>query len=422
MNLVVLCPHFAPDVAPTGDVMTRIAMELVERGHRLHVVTALPWYQRHALEPGWDGQLVRGEVTEWGRISRVHPFPTDKRNIPARALAFGGFTALSTAVGTVSKLKPDAVLAMSPPLTLGPAGRVVATARRVPLVFNIQDVFPDVAVELGLLKGRRVISAASWLERTSYRLSDAVTVLSDDLADNVRTKITSGLDAERADREAAKVRVIPNFVDTDRIRPDDRENSYRADHGLSGRKVVMYAGNVGFSQSLDLVLLAARSFAVSRPDVVFVINGGGAARPELEAAAADLPNVRFVDMQPAERLPEVLAAADVHVVPLRAGLAWSSVPSKLYSILAAARPIVASVDEGTEVARTVERAGAGLSVPPDDPAAFTAAVGRLLDEPQAAAQMGASGRQFVESWASPSAVAAAYEELFSELVARRGRG
>jgi colanic acid biosynthesis glycosyl transferase WcaI len=421
VNLVILCPHFAPDVAPTGDVMTRIAMELVERGHRLHVVTALPWYQRHALEPGWDGQLVRGEVTEWGRISRVHPFPTDKRNIPARALAFGGFTALSAAVGTVSKLTPDAVLAMSPPLTLGPAGWAVATTRRVPLVFNIQDVFPDVAVELGLLKGRRVIAAARWLERTSYRLSDAVTVLSDDLADNVRTKITSGLDAERADREATKVRVIPNFVDTDRIRPDDRENSYRADHGLSGRKVVMYAGNVGFSQSLDLVLLAARSFAVSRPEVVFVINGGGAARPEMEAAAADLPNVRFVDMQPAERLPEVLAAADVHVVPLRAGLAWSSVPSKLYSILAAARPIVASVDEGTEVARTVERAGAGISVPPDDPAAFTAAVGRLLDEPQAAAQMGASGRQFVEGWASPSAVAAAYEDLFSELVARRGR-
>jgi colanic acid biosynthesis glycosyl transferase WcaI len=151
-----------------------------------------------------------------------------------------------------------------------------------------------------------------------------------------------------------------------------------------------------------------------------VINGGGAARPELEIAAADLPNVRFVDMQPAERLPEVLAAADVHVVPLRAGLAWSSVPSKLYSILAAGRPIVASVDEGTEVARTVERAGAGIAVPPDDPAAFTAAVGRLLDEPQAATQMGASGRRFVESWASPSAVAAAYESLFEELRTRRG--
>ena len=422
MKLVVVCPHFAPDVAPTGDVMTRIVAELVERDHRLHVVTSLPWYQRHDLEPGWDGQLVRHEATDWGRISRVHPFPTDKRNIPGRALAFGGFTALcalTAASGRVSEGRADAVLAMSPPLTLGPAGRVVAAAHRVPLVFNIQDVFPDVAVELGLLRGRRAIAAAKWLEHTTYQLSDAVTVLSEDLADNVRNKITNGLDGPEASAQAAKVRIIPNFVDTERIRPDQRENRYREEHGLTGCEVVMYAGNVGFSQSLDLVLLAARTFLDSRPDVVFVINGGGAARPELERAASDLPNVRFIDMQPAERLGEVLAAADLHVVPLRAGLARSSVPSKLYSILAAGRPVVASVDEGTEVARTVERAGAGLSVPPDDPAAFTAAVGRLLDEPQAASLMGESGRRYVEGWASPAAVALAYEELFGELGARR---
>lgn len=419
MNVVVLCPHFDPDVAPTGVVMSRIAHELVERGHRLHLVTALPWYQRHAIEPGWDGQLVRTEPTAWGRISRVHPFPTDKRNIPARALAFGGFTALATAVGASTPMRPDVVLAMSPPLTLGPAGWAVARLRRVPMVFNIQDVFPDVAVELGLLQGERVIAAARQLERVTYRLSDAVTVLSDDLADNVRAKITAGLEGDVAARQAAKVRVIPNFVDTDRIRPTERENSYRAEFGLGDRPVVMYAGNVGFSQSLDLVLLTARAFAVDRPEVVFVINGGGAARPELEQRAADLPNVRFVDMQPAERLPEVLAAADVHVVPLKAGLAWSSVPSKLYSILASGRPLVASVDEGTEVARTVLRADAGLAVPPDDPAAFTAAVSHLLDDPQAAAAMGAAGRRFVEGWASPAAVAVAYEELFAELIEAR---
>jgi colanic acid biosynthesis glycosyl transferase WcaI len=421
VNLLVLCPHFDPDMAPTGVVMSRIAHELIERDHRLHVVTALPWYQRHAIEPGWEGQLVRTERTTWGRISRVHPFPTDKRNIPARALAFGGFTALATAVGTLSPVRPDAVLAMSPPLTLGPAGRMVAAARRVPFVFNIQDVFPDVAVELGLLKGERVIRVARWLERTSYRCSDAVTVLSDDLAKNVRDKITDGLPAEAAAAQAGKVRVIPNFVDTAHIRPSTSENSYREEFGLAGRTVVMYAGNVGLSQSLDLVLLAARSFAVSRPDVVFVINGGGAARPDLEREAADLPNVLFVDMQPIERLPDVLAAADIHVVPLRAGLAWSSVPSKLYSILAAGRPIVASVDEGTEVARTIDRAGAGVSVPPDDPAAFTAALAGLLDDAAAMARMGADGRRFVESWASPAAVAEAYEQLFAELVDRRRR-
>ena len=419
MNLLVVCPHFDPDVAPTGVVMSRIAHELIARGNRLHVVTSLPWYQHHAIDAGWDGQLVRTERTDWGRISRVHPFPTDKRNIPARALAFGGFTALATLVGAFGRVRPDAVLAMSPPLTLGLAGRIAATARRAPLVFNIQDVFPDVAIELGLLSGDRVIRAARALERLSYRMSDAVTVLSDDLADNVRSKITIGLEGEQAQAQAKKVRVIPNFVDTNAIRPAARENSYREQYGLIGKKVVMYAGNVGFSQSLDLVLEAARSFEVSRPDVVFVINGGGSARPDLERDAAHLQNVRFIDMQPIERLPEVLAAGDIHVVPLRAGLAWSSVPSKLYSILAAGRAIVASVDSGTEVERTLERAAAGIAVPPDDPRAFAGAIGELIDDSDRAARMGASGRLFVERWASPAAVAESYENLFAELIGRK---
>ncbi|MDD9371644.1 MAG: glycosyltransferase WbuB, partial [Acidimicrobiales bacterium] len=92
MKLLVLCPHYAPDTAPTGEVMTSIGTELVARGHELHVVTSLPWYQHHSIEEGWEGRVVRHEDTDWGRITRVHPFPTDKRNIPARAAAFAGFT------------------------------------------------------------------------------------------------------------------------------------------------------------------------------------------------------------------------------------------------------------------------------------------------------------------------------------------
>ncbi len=417
MNLLVLCPHFAPDVAPTGDVMTQIADHLVARGHRLHVVTSLPWYRDHAIDAGWEGRLVRHHDTEWGRITRVHPFPTDKANIPARALAFGGFTALATLAGLGSRSRPDAVLAMSPPLTLGAAGWLVARRHRVPFVFNIQDVFPDVAVEVGAITNRRVIAAASWLERETYLRADAVTVLSDDLADNVAAKI-AGRRGAAGRRD--KVRVIPNFIDTDWIRPGAKENAYRREHGLEGKTVVMYAGNVGFSQSLDLLLAAAGHLAHD-PQVAFVINGGGSARPVLEKAAAGLPNVHFVDMAPKARLPEVAAAADLHVVPLRTGLARSSVPSKLYTILAAGRPVVASVDAGTEVARTVEAAGAGLAVPPDDPEAFTKAIERLLRSPEEAEAMGAAGRRFVEGWASPGAVAEAYERLFEELVASRGR-
>ncbi len=416
MRLLAFCPHFDPDVAPTGVVMTNIVEQLAARGHRLHVVTALPWYEHHRVEAGWTGRLVRHEDVAWGRITRVHPFPTDKRNIPARALAFAGFTAVAALAALVGRSRPDAVVAMSPPLTLGAAGWAAARLHRVPFVFNIQDVFPDVAVEVGAITNRRVIALASWLERTTYAGADSVTVLSEDLRENVTAKL--GPDSVT---EATKVRVIPNFIDTTFIRPGPTDNGYRHQYGLGDRTVVMYAGNVGYSQSLDLVLAAATALAHD-PSVVFVINGGGSARAGLERGARGLDNVRFVDMQPKERLPEVLAAADVHLVPLKRGLARSSVPSKLYSILAAGRPVVASVDPGTEVARIVTQAGAGAAIPPDDPEAFTKAIRRLVESPEEAARAGAAGRAFVERWASPASVARSYEELLVELAGRRSGG
>lgn len=410
MRILVLCPHYAPDVAPTGTVMTAIGSELAAQGHELHIVTSLPWYRLHDVDPEWRGRPWRTERTSWGRITRVHPFPTDKSNIRARAMGFAGFIGLSSFMALCSRHRPDVVFAMSPPLPIGIAGLAVARLRRAPFVFNIQDVFPDVAVELGLLTDRRVIRAAFALERFAYRRADAVTVLSEDLRVNVVAKIGS----QR--RHRTRVAVIPNFVDTVAITPATKENAYRREHGLLGKTVVMYAGNVGLSQSIGLLLDAAEVLR-ARTDVVFVVNGGGAARPALEAQAlaAGLSNVRFVDYQPIDRLPEVLAAADIHIVPLKAGLAKASVPSKLYSILAAGRPVLASVDLGTEVARTLTLARAGIAVPPDDSPAFVAALVAMLDDPQGAAAQGESGRRFVESWVSPAAVATAYAELFAAL-------
>ncbi|MDQ3916290.1 MAG: glycosyltransferase family 4 protein [Actinomycetota bacterium] len=408
MRLAFLVPHFAPDTAPTGAVATRIVEELGARGHRIEVVTALPWYREHRIEPGYEGRLVRREDTRWGRITRVHPFPADdKRAILRRAAAFGGFSVLTAAAGARGP-RLDGVLALSPPLTLGVAGWAVARRRNAPFVFNVQDVFPDVAVELGVVRNPRLVAAARRLERWCYARADAVTVLSEDLRDNVVRKA----------HEPAKVKVIPNFVDTGAIVPAERENAYRHELGLTGKTVVMYAGNVGLSQSLDLVVAAAGALA-HEEDLVFVVNGAGAGRAALEEAARGLRNVVFVDPQPAERLPEVLAAADVHLVPLKRGLARSSVPSKTYSILAAARPLVASVDVGSEVARIVEQSGAGIAVPPEDPEAFTKGVRRLTEDPAEAAAMGEAGRRWVESWASPARVAQAYEELFESLAPRR---
>ena len=404
MRLTVFCPHFAPDVAPTGTVATRIVEELGALGHELHVVTALPWYREHRIEPGFEGKLVRHEDTPWGRVSRVHPFPvSDKTDILRRAAAFGGFSVLSALVG-VKKQETDGVLAMSPPLTLGLTGWFAARRAGVPFVFNVQDVYPDVAVELGVLTNERVIAAARRLERFCYGRADAVTVLSEDLKANLAAKVA----------DPYKVRVIPNFVDTDSIRPAPKDNAYRHEHGLVGKTVVMYAGNVGFSQSLELVIDAAGALAHD-DSLVFVINGNGSARAALQDKARGLTNVVFVDMQPSERLPEVLAAADLHLVPLKRNLARASVPSKTLSILAAGRPLLASVDPGSEVARICARSGAGVAVEPEDAEAFTKAVAELVAAPDRLEEMGRAGRTFVESWASPRAVARAYEALFDEL-------
>jgi colanic acid biosynthesis glycosyl transferase WcaI len=392
-------------------VITRIVEELAQRGHTLEVVTTLPWYLHHRVERGFEGRTFRYEDTPWGRITRINPFAvSDKSKLVQRAGAFAAFSAVAGAFAARGG-RVNGVLAVSPPLTLGMSGWAAAKRRGSPLVFNVQDIYPDVVVELGVLRPGLLLTATSKLEAFCYEHADAVTVLSEDLKQNVARKTA----------EPGKVRVIPNFVDIDAIRPGPRENGYRQEFGLQNKLVIMYAGNVGFSQAL-MPMLEAAAALTDEPDVAFVINGGGVARPELERAALGLPNVRFVDMQPADRLGEVLSAADIHLVPLKRGLAHASVPSKTYSILAAGRPLLASVDAESEVARLVENAGCGIAVPPEDAESITKAIRRLIESPDGLRMMGEAARRFVENWVSPSAVAQAYEELFGELEADPGGG
>jgi len=404
LRLIVLCPHFEPDMAPTGVVMTRIVHELAARGHELHVVTSLPWYRKHQVETGWAGALWRVEKTNWGSISRVQPFAGQtKSNLLRRAI---GFILFSYFVGVRALFagrfwrRVDGVLAMSPPLTLGLIGWHTKLFRGGKLVFNIQDVFPDAAVETGAISNQRVIAAASWLERISYQRSDSVVLLSDDLANNVQRKLDQ--------KFHKRIKVIPNFVDTQAIVPTSRLTNYRRELGIDESLVVMYAGNVGFSQSLELMIEAARML----PDVVFVINGEGAARKSLEAKAQNLKNVKFGDYQDASRLSEVLATGDLHVVPLRRGLGSVSVPSKTYSILAAGRPICASIDSDTEVPRILAAANAGVCVEPDNQEAFVSAITAMISDRKSLEELGASGRKWVEGHASAQSVAQRYEALY----------
>lgn len=405
--IVILVPHFAPDTAPTGEVITRIVDEFISAGRRIHIVTALPWYRTHAIEEGWTGRLIRRERTAWGSIIRVHPFPgKSKSNLLRRAIGFAGFSAIAGVctlfAGGIHR-RPAAIISMSPPLTLGLTGWLAARLRFTTAIFNIQDVFPDAAIETGAITNTRIIAAAQWLERVSYQRSDAVVVLSDDLRDNVVAKVSS--------RHANKIKVIPNFVDADRIVPMDRMTAYRSELNIGDELVVMYAGNVGYSQSLTMLLYAAKQM----PHITFVINGDGAARADLESQAVGLSNIRFAGYQPRDRVGEVLASGDIHVVPLRTGLGAVSVPSKTYSILAAARPVVAAIDAGTEVTRILEQSGAGVSVAPDNEEVFTSALQSMVANIETAREQGRKGREWVETHVSPAAVAHSYLALIADI-------
>ena len=392
-------------MAPTGVVMSRIVHELANRGHELHVVTSLPWYRKHQVEQGWSGALWRVEKTNWGSITRVQPFAgKTKSNLLRRAVGFVLFSYLvglrALFAGKVWR-RVDGVLAMSPPLTLGLIGWHTKLFRGGKLVFNIQDIFPDAAIETGAITNKKIISFASWLERTSYKCSDSVVLLSDDLANNVQSKLEQ--------KFHKRVKVIPNFVDTQAITPMSRMTKYRTELRIDDALVVMYAGNVGFSQSLEMLVSAAREL----PQLIFVINGEGAARESLKKSAHGLSNVRFGDYQDVSRLSEVLATGDIHVVPLKRGLGSVSVPSKTYSILASGRPVLAAVDLDTEVPRILAAADAGVCVEPDNSGAFISALRAMTLDPKTLSEMGERGRKWVENHASPASVAQRYEALYT---------
>ena len=339
--------------------------------------------------------LVRTETTAWGSITRVHPFPGgDKSNLLRRAVGFGGLLAAGwRAVPSRRRLVPSvgAVIAMSPPLTLGLTGWVAGRLRRCPMVFNIQDVFPDAAVETGAITNTRIIAAASWLERVSYRAADAVTVLSDDLRDNVVAKLAAS--AELGGGHRAR---------DPELRRHRCDHARRPGHAVPRRtRARRWPGGAlrrqrGFSQSLDLVLAAAREL----PDVD-VPDQRQRRRPDVARSGGSRHRKRPIRRlhQPA-RLSELLATGDVHVVPLRRGLGGVSVPSKTYSIMAAGRPVVASIDPDTAVPRILAESGGGVAVPPDDPGLHRRdpVDGRRSGRRR---RIGARGRAWVEREASP---------------------
>jgi colanic acid biosynthesis glycosyl transferase WcaI len=406
VRILLLTTYFAPDASANGTLMRQLCEELAQLGHSVGVVTSMPHYDTNCIWPEYRGHLWVREHSGPLDIRRVYIYvPANKARLVARLFGYMSFNILS-ALAALSAGRCDVVFTPSPPLTNGLTAFVVSRLKGVPYIYNVQDIYPDIAIRLGVLKNERAIGAFQRMERFVYSKAAAVSVISEGFRQNLLRKGVP----------ASKVHVVPNFVDTGFMAPLPRHNAFSDEYDLNDRFVVLFAGNVGFSQGLETVLQAAQDLS-QMSGIMFLIVGNGASKQRLveQANQMGLGNVRFLPFQPHVRVPEMYASADVCLVPLRRGLTEDSVPSKVFTILGAAKPLVASVDEGSETWRFVHDSGSGICVEPENPRQLAEAILALYRDRQLRLHMGQSGRRYVEESYTSRRIAKRYEELFTSV-------
>jgi colanic acid biosynthesis glycosyl transferase WcaI len=391
-RLLVLNQYYWPGVEATANLLT----ELCEALTATHEVTVITGASR-----GLPARQVRGGVN----IVRVRSTTYDRSHLFRRAANYVTYVLGLVWRAMVSR-RPDLVVCMTDPPFIGSIARVAAARFRVPLLIIMQDVFPEIAVKLGRLRSPAVVKLLRLLIDPSLRSADRVVVIGETMKVRVEAK---GVSPER-------VRVIPNWGDAASVVPMPHDNEWARRHKLAKRFVVMHSGNIGHAQNLD-ALVRATTFLRDLDDLAVVIIGSGARRSELVglSRALEADKVEIFPYQERGILSQSLSTADVHVVGLARGLAGYVVPSRVYGILAAGRPVIAATDPESETAQLVAAVGCGVIVPPGDPFALAVAIRAAHDGEYDLAEMGRRARLFAEAEADRSIAVRRYQEVLGEL-------
>ncbi|MGH7470259.1 MAG: glycosyltransferase family 4 protein [Longimicrobiales bacterium] len=403
MRILLLVNQFPPDVNPAGKLMHALARGLVMRGHRVHVVTAFPHYAEFRIWPEYRRRWWQHTLEDGVCVTRLRVFASgQKQRMGHRLASYVSYNAAAFLAAHSSTAEFDVMLAPNGSFFTGLTAAALGALRRIPFVYNVQDVYPDVPARAGQLPSATQVQWLERIERFMYRAAEHVTVIAESQRDNLLAKRVS----------AGKLSVIPNFVDVERIQPQAPDEELRARLGWTDRFVVVHSGNLGFAYDFDTLLQAAR-LMLKEPQTLFVIIGDGVRKPELvqRAQSLGLGNVQFLPFQPEADLPRLRASAHVQLSLYRPGASRLSLPSKLYEIMAAAQPILASAEPDSDVAHLVQHAGAGLMVEPDQPEQLVAAVRALREAPAMRQQLGERGRAHVSAHHSLRSALDAYEAL-----------
>lgn len=402
MRILLITNYFPPEIGAASHLYHELGRALIRRGHRVAVLTGTPRYN----VPHGQRQFGSEYAVEDGMTVIRRPVPDfDRKSKIARGLEhlWVAWAFASADVG-----EHDVALVYSPPLTLALSARRFWRRHRIPFVLNVQDIFPQSAVDLGVLRNPILIKGFEVLEKRAYQWASLVTVHSPGNAEHVR----------RQSQGRARVEVMPNWVNTEEIVPGERDNAFRRELGIPEDGVlVSFAGTLGYSQDLDIVLDAAAQ--MQNDSVYFLIVGDGVEKERLQkrAATLGLRHVIFLPMQPKERYPEVLAASDICLATLKPEVRTPVVPSKILSIMASGRPVLAAMDLSGDAPRLIEEAQCGVCVQAGDLQGFVAALRKLASDRQLRVQMGQRGRSYAVRHLSVDAAAARYEKLFERVVA-----
>lgn len=388
LQVLILGINYAPEPVGIGPYTRGLAEGLALAGFAVHVVTATPSYPQWKSFPGYSGRRWVSSMENGVFITRCPVYvpaePTGlRRIIHLVSFSLSSFVPLLMKAG---RRKPAMVVCIAPSILSLPVAWLGARLTGARLWVHVQDFEVEAAFATGLLRDDGVVSkAARALENGLLGLADRVSTISPQMC---RRLVAKGVPPDR-------VRELRNWANVPEM-DAGAGASYRAEWKIGERKVALYSGNIAHKQGIEILIEAAKAL-VSRKDLLIVICGEGPNRARLEELARGLENVRFADLQPANRLGELLALASIHLLPQINGAADLVLPSKLTNMLASGRPVVATAMPGTGLYDEVD--GCGLLVPPGDAQAFAAAIARLADEPALAHSLGRKGRErSVERW------------------------
>jgi colanic acid biosynthesis glycosyl transferase WcaI len=404
--------NYSPELTGIGKYSGEMAEWLAARGHRVRVVTAPPYYPAWRVRTdyrGWSYRTEPGNGPDDVRVYRCPIYVPRRPSGRTRLLHLGSFMMSSLPIMlSQAQWRPDVVLTIEPTLMSSVAGVLTARMAEAVAWLHVQDFEVDAAFGLGLLPGEgRAHRLAEMLERRTMRLFDHISTVSEKMMERLPEK---GVSIE-------KVVMFPNWVDTSAIAPFEGPSRLRAQLGLGPERVVlMYAGNMGMKQGLELLPLLAQEFAPD-PRIHFVFCGDGAYHAQLAGMVRSAANVTMLPLQPFDRLNDLLNAADIHLLPQRPDAADLVMPSKLTGMLASGRPVIATAAPGTQVALALE--SCGIAVPPLNNQALFTAVRMLADDPRMRHDLGVAARAYAVEHLGRERVLKRFEaELLAAIAAR----